>query len=132
MRQLLTLWSDRLLRQDAPNDANFAEFGRRKCRVCEQARTVDGTQLQRPAKALTRRRPMNWRSGDGPPEPRLVFPRWRIARDATLSELTAAFIDRSRSENLSLATQRILPSNVRTMATLLRRTDPHGPSRRLT
>jgi hypothetical protein len=49
---------------------------------------------------------MTWRSAEGSAEPRLVFPKWRIARDATLQELSAAFIDRSRAENLSPATQR--------------------------
>ncbi len=39
-------------------------------------------------------------------EPRLVFPKWRIAREATLADLCAAFVDRGRAENLSPATVR--------------------------
>ena len=49
---------------------------------------------------------MNWRAQDGIGEPRLVFPKWRVAREATLAELSAGFVDRSRAENLSTATQR--------------------------
>jgi hypothetical protein len=49
---------------------------------------------------------MNGRSSDGLGAPRLVFPNWRIAREATLEELCLAFVDRSRAENLSTATQR--------------------------
>ena len=37
--------------------------------------------------------------------PRLALPSWRIARDATLTNLCAAFVDRSRAEGLSSATQ---------------------------
>jgi integrase/recombinase XerD len=37
--------------------------------------------------------------------PRLSLPGWRIARDASLSELCAAFVDRGRAEGLSLATE---------------------------
>ncbi|MBV9323487.1 MAG: tyrosine-type recombinase/integrase [Chloroflexi bacterium] len=37
--------------------------------------------------------------------PRLALPRWRIARDATLTELCAAFVDRGRAEGLSPATE---------------------------
>jgi hypothetical protein len=37
--------------------------------------------------------------------PRLALPRWRIARDATLAELCTAFVDRSRAEGLSPATE---------------------------
>jgi hypothetical protein len=39
-------------------------------------------------------------------EPRLMFPKWRIARDATLEELCKAFVDRARAENLAPATER--------------------------
>jgi hypothetical protein len=39
-------------------------------------------------------------------EGRLVFPKWRVAREASIEELCAAFVDRSRAENLSPATQR--------------------------
>jgi integrase/recombinase XerD len=37
--------------------------------------------------------------------PRLALPSWRIARDATLVELCAAFVDRSHAEGLSRATE---------------------------
>lgn len=49
---------------------------------------------------------MNGRSHDEQGEPGLVFPKWRVAREATLEELCLAFVDRSRAENLSPATQR--------------------------
>jgi len=49
---------------------------------------------------------VNGRSHDEQNEPRLVFPKWRVAREATLEDLCLAFIDRSRAENLSPATQR--------------------------
>ena len=38
--------------------------------------------------------------------PRLVLPTWRISREATLTELCTAFVDRSRAEGLSPATER--------------------------
>jgi hypothetical protein len=38
--------------------------------------------------------------------PRLVLPSWRISREATLTELCTAFVDRSRAEGLSPATER--------------------------
>jgi integrase/recombinase XerD len=38
--------------------------------------------------------------------PRLALPSWRIAREATLSDLCTAFVDRSRAEGLSVATER--------------------------
>jgi integrase/recombinase XerD len=49
---------------------------------------------------------MNGWNSESQSEPRLVFPRWRIARDATLEELCLAFADRGRAENLAAATQR--------------------------
>ncbi len=49
---------------------------------------------------------MNGRSRDDVGEPRLVFPKWRVPREASLDELCLAFMDRSRAENLSPATQR--------------------------
>jgi integrase/recombinase XerD len=49
---------------------------------------------------------MNGWSSEPSPEPRLIFPKWRVAREATLGELCAAFVDRAHAENLSLATQR--------------------------
>jgi hypothetical protein len=42
--------------------------------------------------------------------PRLALPSWRISREATLTELCTAFIDRSRAEGLSPATERYFHS----------------------
>lgn len=41
-----------------------------------------------------------------PADPRLVFPKWRVAREASLEELCLAFLDRGRAENLAPATQK--------------------------
>jgi hypothetical protein len=49
---------------------------------------------------------MNGWNSEPSAEPRLIFPKWRVAREATLAELCAAFVDRAHAENLSLATQR--------------------------
>ena len=49
---------------------------------------------------------MSRRVSEASIEPRLVFPKWRIARDATLEELCAAFNDRGHAEDLAPATQR--------------------------
>jgi hypothetical protein len=38
--------------------------------------------------------------------PRLALPSWRVSREATLTELCAAFVDRSRAEGLAPATER--------------------------
>jgi integrase/recombinase XerD len=38
--------------------------------------------------------------------PRLVFPKWRVAREATLAEVCDGFLDRARAEDLAPATQR--------------------------
>jgi hypothetical protein len=38
--------------------------------------------------------------------PRLIFPKWRVAREATLGELCAGFVDRARADNLAAATKR--------------------------
>ncbi len=46
------------------------------------------------------------RTEPDPLAPRLVFPRWRTAREASMGELCTAFIDRARAENLSPATHR--------------------------
>ncbi len=40
------------------------------------------------------------------PSPQLVLPRWRLAREATLEQLCAAFVDRCRAESLAPATER--------------------------
>jgi len=39
-------------------------------------------------------------------EPRLLFPKWRVPREATLPELCAAFVDRAHAANLAAATER--------------------------
>jgi integrase/recombinase XerD len=49
---------------------------------------------------------VNGRTNEPVAAPRLVFPKWRVAREATMADLTLAFIDRARSEDLSPATQR--------------------------
>ena len=50
--------------------------------------------------------PVNGRGHEDVGEPHLVFPKWRVAREANLEELCAAFVDRASAENLSPATQR--------------------------
>jgi site-specific recombinase XerD len=42
----------------------------------------------------------------GASAPRLALPSWRIAREATLTDLCTAFVDRCRAEGLSPATER--------------------------
>jgi hypothetical protein len=49
---------------------------------------------------------MNGWNAETPSESRLIFPKWRVARDATLLELCVAFVDRGRAEDLAPATQR--------------------------
>jgi integrase/recombinase XerD len=49
---------------------------------------------------------MNGWHSETPSDSRLIFPKWRVARDATLLELCAAFVDRARAEKLAPATQR--------------------------
>jgi integrase/recombinase XerD len=49
---------------------------------------------------------VNGRPNEDVGAPRLVFPKWRVAREATVAELCLAFVDRARAENLSRATER--------------------------
>jgi hypothetical protein len=62
--------------------------------------------LEPRSEAVTRRYLVSGLNSDGFAEPRLVFPKWRIAREATIEQLCEAFVDRARAENLAPMTQR--------------------------
>jgi hypothetical protein len=51
----------------------------------------------------------DWNS-DPLPSREFIFPKWRVAREANLSDLCIALV--ARAENLSLATQRYAHQNI--------------------
>jgi hypothetical protein len=64
--------------------------------------------------------------------PRLALPSWRIAREATLSELCTAFVDRSKAEGPRASDRALLPSGLQSLAPILRSARPHRPTGHLT